>query len=87
MVGFFERGISPTQGRYLHLAAQNKKKKTNNAVSGIRTHNVSLRAIKACVPDCAATGTGFTKRQLWLFSYVIPVFYRPTHSLPDTNAL
>jgi hypothetical protein len=40
MVGLLGRVISPSQGLYLHRAAQHRKTRTNfHALSGIRTHD------------------------------------------------
>jgi hypothetical protein len=44
-VGLPGRGISPSQGRYLHKTTQTQKRQTNiHALSGIRTHYPSVRA-------------------------------------------
>jgi len=44
-VGLLGRGISPTQGFYLHRTTQQSKTRTHiHAWSGIRTHEPSFRA-------------------------------------------
>jgi len=58
LVGLLGRGISLTQGPYLHRTAQHKKTQTHThthilASSGIRTHDLRVRVVK----DRAATGT------------------------------
>jgi len=46
-VGLLGRGISPTQGLYLHRTAQHRKTRTHIHVpSGIRTHDPSVRAVE-----------------------------------------
>jgi hypothetical protein len=66
LVGFLWRGISPTQGLYLHRTAQCRKTKTNiHAWRGIRTNCLSEQAFKAYASERAATGTGYTA-YLWL---------------------
>jgi hypothetical protein len=46
------------KGLYLHRATQHTKTRTNiHAVSGIRTHDLSIQAIKALTSDRAATET------------------------------
>jgi hypothetical protein len=58
-VGLLGRMISPSQGLYLHRTTQHRKTETNiHALSGIRTHDPSVRTIRAHAPDCAATVTG-----------------------------
>jgi hypothetical protein len=48
------RGISPTQGLYLHTTAQHRKTRTHiHALRGIRTQNLSIQAAK--ILDRAAT--------------------------------
>jgi hypothetical protein len=50
--------ISPSQGLYLHRTTQHRKMRTNiHVLSGIQTHDPSVRAIKADTPDHAATVT------------------------------
>jgi hypothetical protein len=57
-VGLLGRVMSPSQGLYLHRTAQHRQTRTNiHALSGIRTHNPSVREIKAHAPDRAATVT------------------------------
>jgi hypothetical protein len=49
---------SPRKDLYLHRTAQQRKTKTNiYTLSGIRTHDISVQAIKAYASDCAASGT------------------------------
>jgi hypothetical protein len=56
MVGLFGRGVSPSQGLYLHRITQHRKMRTNiHALSGIRTHNPSVQAIKTYALDRVAT--------------------------------
>jgi hypothetical protein len=47
-VGFFGRGISPSQGLYLHTVQHKRRINAHNtdihALSGIRTHDPSIRA-------------------------------------------
>jgi hypothetical protein len=44
-VGLLGRGISPSQGRYLHRTTQTQNKRTDiHVLSGIRTHDPSVRA-------------------------------------------
>jgi hypothetical protein len=58
-VGLIGQGISPSQGLYLHRTTQHRKTRTDiHALSGIRTHDSSIRAIKTHAPDRAATVTG-----------------------------
>jgi len=46
-VGLLGRGISPSQGHYLHRTAQQRKTRTHiHASSGIRTHDPSVRAVE-----------------------------------------
>jgi hypothetical protein len=52
MVGLFGGVIRPPQGLYLHRTTQHRKTRTNiHALSGIRTHDPSVRAINAHAPD------------------------------------
>jgi hypothetical protein len=54
----FERVISRRKGLYLHRKSQHTNTRTNiRALSGIRTHCLSVQAIKAYASDRAATGT------------------------------
>jgi hypothetical protein len=49
LVGILVRGISPSQGRYLHIHNNTNKEKTQtntHALSRIRTHHPSVRAIE-----------------------------------------
>jgi hypothetical protein len=50
LVGLLGRGISPTQGLYLHRTTQHRKKKNADihihASSGIRTHDPSVQAVE-----------------------------------------
>jgi hypothetical protein len=47
LLGLLGRGISPTQGLYLHRTTQHRKTRTNiHASSGIRTHDPSVRAVE-----------------------------------------
>jgi hypothetical protein len=44
LVGLLGRGISPTQGLYLHRTKQHRKTRTHiHASSWIRTHDPSVR--------------------------------------------
>jgi hypothetical protein len=71
-VGLVGRGISPSQGRYLH-AEQHKQNKTHtdiHASSGIRTHDPSLREGKdgSCVRPRGHCG----RRKLMLLDRNLP---------------
>jgi hypothetical protein len=56
LVGLLGRVISPSQGLYLYRTAQYGKTRTNIlALSGIRTHDSSVRAMKAYGPDQVVT--------------------------------
>jgi len=47
LVGLLGRGISPTQGLYLHSTTQHRKTRTHiHASSGIRTPDPSVRALE-----------------------------------------
>jgi hypothetical protein len=47
LVGLLGRGISPTQGLYLHRTAQHRKTQTHiHASSGIRTHDPNIRTVE-----------------------------------------
>jgi hypothetical protein len=47
LVGLLGRGISPTQGLYLHRTTQHRKKRTHiHASSGIRTLDPIVRAVE-----------------------------------------
>jgi hypothetical protein len=51
--------IRQSQGLYLHRTTQHRKTRTNiYALSGIRTHDPSFRAIEDHAPDCAVNVTG-----------------------------
>jgi hypothetical protein len=39
-----------------------------HALSGIRTHSLSIQAIKAYAPESAAIGTGYIRRFVRLYS-------------------
>jgi hypothetical protein len=55
LVGLLGRGISPSQGFYLHRIAQHRKTRTHiHTSSGIGTHDPSVREVE----DRAAIGTG-----------------------------
>jgi hypothetical protein len=57
LVGLLGRVISPSQGFYLHRTAQHRKTRTNiHAFSGIRTHDPSVRAMKAHASGRAPIG-------------------------------
>jgi hypothetical protein len=56
-VGLLGRGISPTQGLFLHRTTQHRKTRTHiHAPSRIRTRDPNVRAVE----DSAAIGTGCT---------------------------
>jgi hypothetical protein len=64
LVGFRERGISPSQRLYLHRTAQQRKTRIYiHASGGIRTYGE--RSKVARVLDRAATGTGWSKIYIW----------------------
>jgi hypothetical protein len=45
LLGLLGRGVSPSQGLYLHRTTQHRKTRTNiHALSGIRTHDSSIQA-------------------------------------------
>jgi len=48
MAAFLRRGISPSQGLYLHRTVQHRRSGHTyiHASSGIRTHNPSVRAVQ-----------------------------------------
>jgi hypothetical protein len=47
LAGLLGRGISPTQGLYLHRTTQHRKTRTHIHASGwIRTHDPSVRAVE-----------------------------------------
>jgi hypothetical protein len=59
LVGLPGRVIIPSQGPYLHRTAQHKKTQTNmHALSGIRTHDPSVPAMKAHASDRTASVSG-----------------------------
>jgi hypothetical protein len=58
-VGLLGRVISPWQGLYLHRTTQHRKTRANiNALSGIRTHDLSNQPAKTHASDRTATMTG-----------------------------
>jgi hypothetical protein len=59
MAGLLGRVIGLSQGLYLHRTTQHRNTRTHiHALSGIQTHDPSVRAIKTHAPDRAATVTG-----------------------------
>jgi hypothetical protein len=47
LLGLLGRGISPSQGHYLHRTAQHRKLRTYiHASSGIRNHDASVRSVE-----------------------------------------
>jgi hypothetical protein len=59
MVNLLGRVISLSQGICLHSTAQHRKTRTDiHALSGIRTRDSSVRAIKVQAPERAATVIG-----------------------------
>jgi hypothetical protein len=62
LVGHHGRRISPTQGLYLQRRVRHRKMTTNiHALNGIRTHDLSVKAIKAFASDRAPTGTSVSQ--------------------------
>jgi hypothetical protein len=58
LVGLLGQEISPTQDLYIHRTAQHTKTTTNiHALSGIRSHELSVQVIEAYATDRATTGT------------------------------
>jgi hypothetical protein len=73
-VGLLGRGISPTQGLYLHRTTQHRKK-NNHTLSGIRIHDLKNQPIKAYASGRAATGTGHEK--YWKVKFVTNIITTP----------
>jgi hypothetical protein len=59
---------------YLHRTTQHIKTSTNiHVLSGIRTHDLSVQAVKSCTSDRAATGTGLNVL-VALFTYLRNIY-------------
>jgi hypothetical protein len=68
LAGLLGRVISPSQGLYLHRTTLHRKTRTNiHALSEIRTHDPSVRAIKAHAPDHWATVNDNLRYYLGIF--------------------
>jgi len=55
LVGLLGRGISPSQGHFLHRTSQHRKTRTHvHASSGIRTNDPNFRAVedRTCLRRC-----------------------------------
>jgi hypothetical protein len=69
-VGPLGRGISPSQGRYLHTGQHEPRMNAHNidihALSGIRTHDLSVRASE---DSSCLRPRGHCDRLLWTYLY------------------
>jgi hypothetical protein len=68
LAGLLGRVISPSQGLYLQDSTTQKDADKHHALSGIRTHDPRVRAIKAHTSDRAARVTDFELPSLLLNS-------------------
>jgi len=88
LVGHLGRGVSPTQGHYLHTAAQHRNTRTHvRATSGIRTCDPNVQAAKdsTCLRllshwDWQVNNIQYSNKALTLYHLILDYVPRGLHN-------